>query len=117
MKTLIFVAVLLLVAILSMVFGMFSMFMDIAPQELRLALGTLLLWRIVPILAVFVLGILLWRVIEVYFHLPKEDKDEINKLACPAVDAGLYEAKKRKDWFGRIATYLRAYRKFARARQ
>jgi hypothetical protein len=118
MKGLNFVITFLLVVILSMVISIMIMFADIVPQEFHFVLGTLLLWRaIAPVAVVLTLGYLFWKVIEVYCHLPKEEKDEIHKLACPAVDAGLHEVKKRKDWLGKIANYLSVYRRFARTRQ
>lgn len=54
---------------------------------------------------------------QTYVALPEKERQAINEIACPAIDAGLRHLKDRDDGLGKAASFLHNYRRYARQYQ
>lgn len=115
MKKLTIFAAVILAVMITMIITMLVMMFDVIPSEFTAFVVVFLVVRYaVPMALIALVAYGLWLAFNAYANLAEAERSSLNGVVCPVIDAGLHEAKKRTDRWGKAAKWIRLYRRFAR---
>jgi hypothetical protein len=117
MRTVIGLGLLVLFGLIAAVFLLVMDIFGLVPGGLTVTAVVVLLvlrYVVMPVLFVVLAGALVFTVFKLYQSLSDGERATVHGVVCPAIDTGLYEAHKRTDTWGKVAGWIRRYRRVAR---